>query len=281
MLAVPNSFSPPVRRGASACLNQAGIEPDALRPADVDETPSAVSCRAPVPIVWRAPRPMRRSSRCSSMTNCALVHSCRRHRGRCRAAHPAQSRTGGRGGRQCLRLLSGRNHRVYTAICLVTPRETFRQRLVETRVRFKRLTEDDIHPISAPANGAARRAAMRCRASRARSWSSWSAPTPMSSDCRFMKPPRAGRRGVSDPLRLVECQLTAPNARVREPCPNWRQRAAKPCPICGKPSVEASKPFCSERCRDVDLNRWLSGSYAFPRARATTRMIRTSPSRHA
>jgi endogenous inhibitor of DNA gyrase (YacG/DUF329 family) len=33
--------------------------------------------------------------------------------------------------------------------------------------------------------------------------------------------------------------------------------AAKKCPICGKPAVEASKPFCSERCRDVDLNRWL------------------------
>jgi endogenous inhibitor of DNA gyrase (YacG/DUF329 family) len=39
---------------------------------------------------------------------------------------------------------------------------------------------------------------------------------------------------------------------------------AKHCPICGKPAVEASKPFCSERCRDVDLNRWLSNSYAIP-----------------
>jgi endogenous inhibitor of DNA gyrase (YacG/DUF329 family) len=39
---------------------------------------------------------------------------------------------------------------------------------------------------------------------------------------------------------------------------------AKPCPICGKPATEASKPFCSERCRDVDLNRWLSNSYAIP-----------------
>jgi uncharacterized protein len=38
----------------------------------------------------------------------------------------------------------------------------------------------------------------------------------------------------------------------------------KPCPICGKPALEASKPFCSERCRDVDLNRWLSGSYVVP-----------------
>lgn len=38
----------------------------------------------------------------------------------------------------------------------------------------------------------------------------------------------------------------------------------KPCPICGKPSSEASRPFCSERCRSVDLNRWLSGAYAIP-----------------
>jgi endogenous inhibitor of DNA gyrase (YacG/DUF329 family) len=42
------------------------------------------------------------------------------------------------------------------------------------------------------------------------------------------------------------------------------KRVAKPCPICGKPASEASRPFCSERCRDVDLNRWLSNSYAIP-----------------
>jgi endogenous inhibitor of DNA gyrase (YacG/DUF329 family) len=40
--------------------------------------------------------------------------------------------------------------------------------------------------------------------------------------------------------------------------------SAKRCPICGKPALEAAKPFCSERCRDVDLNRWLSGSYVVP-----------------
>jgi endogenous inhibitor of DNA gyrase (YacG/DUF329 family) len=46
--------------------------------------------------------------------------------------------------------------------------------------------------------------------------------------------------------------------------PEPAAKAAKPCPICGKPSVAASKPFCSERCRDVDLNRWLSNSYSIP-----------------
>ena len=38
----------------------------------------------------------------------------------------------------------------------------------------------------------------------------------------------------------------------------------KPCPICGKPAVEPHRPFCSARCADVDLNRWLSGVYAVP-----------------
>ncbi|MXQ12671.1 DNA gyrase inhibitor YacG [Microvirga makkahensis] len=36
------------------------------------------------------------------------------------------------------------------------------------------------------------------------------------------------------------------------------------CPICGKPTILDYKPFCSKRCADVDLNRWLSGSYAIP-----------------
>jgi uncharacterized protein len=39
---------------------------------------------------------------------------------------------------------------------------------------------------------------------------------------------------------------------------------AAPCPICGKPLVQQFRPFCSPRCRDVDLNRWLSGRYAVP-----------------
>jgi endogenous inhibitor of DNA gyrase (YacG/DUF329 family) len=37
-----------------------------------------------------------------------------------------------------------------------------------------------------------------------------------------------------------------------------------PCPICRKPAVERFRPFCSKRCADVDLNRWLSGVYAVP-----------------
>lgn len=36
------------------------------------------------------------------------------------------------------------------------------------------------------------------------------------------------------------------------------------CPICGKPRAQQFRPFCSKRCTDVDLNRWLKGVYAVP-----------------
>ena len=38
----------------------------------------------------------------------------------------------------------------------------------------------------------------------------------------------------------------------------------KPCPICGKPAEQLFRPFCSRRCADVDLHRWLTGAYAVP-----------------
>ena len=40
----------------------------------------------------------------------------------------------------------------------------------------------------------------------------------------------------------------------------------KRCPICRKPADPAHRPFCSKRCADVDLHRWLSGGYAIPAA---------------
>ncbi len=47
-----------------------------------------------------------------------------------------------------------------------------------------------------------------------------------------------------------------------------RGGAGRRCPICGKPAQAATRPFCSKRCRDVDLNRWLSGTYVVPGAEA-------------
>lgn len=41
-------------------------------------------------------------------------------------------------------------------------------------------------------------------------------------------------------------------------------RSTAKCPICGKPRDDTYRPFCSKRCADVDLGRWLHGSYAIP-----------------
>jgi hypothetical protein len=48
-----------------------------------------------------------------------------------------------------------------------------------------------------------------------------------------------------------------------------RDRAAAPrhgprCPICGRPAAAVSRPFCSRRCADIDLGRWLTNQYIVP-----------------
>ena len=43
-----------------------------------------------------------------------------------------------------------------------------------------------------------------------------------------------------------------------------RRRPATRCPICGKPTAQEFRPFCSKRCTHIDLGRWLDGSYRIP-----------------
>ena len=125
-------------------INQAGIEPDALQPADIDEIPK----RGELPRACAT-----RLARAKAEAALATVRLDEDLRGAFVVAADTVVAVGRRilpkaelldEAAQCLRLLSGRNHRVYTAVCLVTPREAFRQRLVETRVRFKRLSDQDI-----------------------------------------------------------------------------------------------------------------------------------------
>jgi hypothetical protein len=40
--------------------------------------------------------------------------------------------------------------------------------------------------------------------------------------------------------------------------------SAGKCPICGKPPAASYRPFCSSRCANVDLHRWLTGVYSIP-----------------
>jgi septum formation protein len=127
-----------------ALISQAGIEPEALRPADLDETP------------LRGELPRACANRLARAKADAALEMVRLD-DELKGAYILSADTVVAVGRrilpkaelldqaaQCLRLLSGRNHRVHSAVCLVTPKEAFRQRLVETRVRFKRLSEEDI-----------------------------------------------------------------------------------------------------------------------------------------
>jgi septum formation protein len=125
-------------------INQAGIEPDSLRPTDIEETPQ----RGELPRACA-----NRLARAKAEAALALVRVDEELKGAYILSADTVVAVGRRilpkaelldEAAQCLRLLSGRNHRVHTAICLVTPKETFRQRLVETKVRFKRLSDEDI-----------------------------------------------------------------------------------------------------------------------------------------
>jgi septum formation protein len=125
-------------------INQAGIEPDSLRPTDIDETPQ----RGELPRACA-----NRLARAKAEAALALVRVDDELKGAYILSADTVVAVGRRilpkaelldEAAQCLRLLSGRNHRVHTAICLITPKEAFRQRLVETKVRFKRLSDEDI-----------------------------------------------------------------------------------------------------------------------------------------
>src|ERR1700746_1281202 len=125
-------------------INQVGIEPDALRPTDIDET--AKSGELPRAYATRLARNKAETAlgmvRIDDELKGAYILAADTVVAVGRRILPKAERLGD--APQCLRPLAGRNHRVHTAICLVTPKETFRQRYVETRVRFKRLSEQDI-----------------------------------------------------------------------------------------------------------------------------------------
>lgn len=52
----------------------------------------------------------------------------------------------------------------------------------------------------------------------------------------------------------------------KNPEPPVRLRTRRPCPLCRQPSKQKYHPFCSARCADIDLHRWLGGQYAIPAA---------------
>ncbi len=127
-----------------ALLQQIGIEPDMLLPADVDETP--VKGEKPRELARRLARDKAQAARRIAdgreelsgsyiLSADTVVAVGRRVLPKAEVVEEAAG---------CLRLLSGRSHRVYTGVVLMTPKGAIRERIVETRLRFKRIGREEL-----------------------------------------------------------------------------------------------------------------------------------------
>jgi septum formation protein len=127
-----------------ALLAQIGVEPDSVLPSEIDEAPrrgESPRALAQRLAVEKAARTAKLSFKVPDLAPCltlaadTVVCVGRRILPKCEILDEAEA---------CLRLLSGRAHRVYTGLALVTAKGGMRRRLVETRVRFKRLSGEEI-----------------------------------------------------------------------------------------------------------------------------------------
>lgn len=127
-----------------ALLDQAGIKADSLLPTDIDETPK--KNERPRDLARRLAREKAEAAYVvigkQPELNSAYIIAADTVVALNRRVLPKPEIVDEAA--ECLRLLSGRAHRVYTAVTLVTPKGAFRERLVETRIRFKRLSSEDI-----------------------------------------------------------------------------------------------------------------------------------------
>jgi septum formation protein len=125
-------------------LQQAGLMADALLPTEIDETPKRnetprslatrlASEKAAAALKIKALQPELEGAFLIAADTVVAVG--RRVLPKCETSDETE---------QCLRLLSGRQHRVYTAVSLITPKGYERRRLVEARLRFKRLSASEI-----------------------------------------------------------------------------------------------------------------------------------------
>ncbi|MBB4093415.1 Maf-like protein [Ochrobactrum pecoris] len=125
-------------------LGQAGIEPDHIYPADIDETPQRAE--HPRSLARRLSREKARKAQEQLKDDASFADAFilaadtvvavgRRILPKTEIADEA---------RECLRLLSGRTHKVFTGVSLVLPNGNLRQTLVETRLRFERLSRQQM-----------------------------------------------------------------------------------------------------------------------------------------
>jgi septum formation protein len=127
-----------------ALLGQAGLEPDLLNPADIDETPrkketprslSARLAKEKAKHALTMPQVEALQGKKFVLAADTVVALGRRVLGKPESAEEAI---------QILQLLSGRAHKVFTSVSLIAPNGSQRTRVVDTKVRFKRLTREEI-----------------------------------------------------------------------------------------------------------------------------------------
>jgi septum formation protein len=127
-----------------ALLAQIGVKPDAVLPAEIDETPRpreepralAERLASEKALASAAIASQRKDlSPCLTLAADTVVGVGRRILPKCETRDEAET---------CLDLLSGRGHRVFTGLALVTGSGAVRRRLVETRLRFKRLSPNEV-----------------------------------------------------------------------------------------------------------------------------------------
>ena len=258
--------SAPARAG-STLLRQIGVEPDADRSPPTStrrrcasETPRALALSASP----RAKADARRAARAASRR----LRARRRHRGRGRPPHAAQGRDDATRRAACLALLSGRAHRVLTGVAAGRAR-TARRRTPESRpacASSGSRDEIDAYLASGEWRGKAGGYAIQGRAGAF-------VVAPDRLLLRRRRPAAlrdrgaAGRRGLSAVHRHwtpggVSMVKRAEYAGGKgEPRPQDLRDLRAP----RDPKYD---PFCSRRCADVDLHRWLKGTYVVPGAAA-------------
>ncbi|MBO0345383.1 Maf-like protein [Roseibium limicola] len=144
MIKVPSLILASASPRRLALLQQIGLEPDVLMPADVDETPKKLE--APRALALRLAREKAKAVHAIAERSDELRHSIvlaadtvvgvgRRILPKAEYSDQALA---------CLSLLSGRGHRVFTGVCVIDVDGRVRTKLVETRVRFKRLSRQDM-----------------------------------------------------------------------------------------------------------------------------------------
>jgi len=127
-----------------ALLAQIGVDPDRVLPSEVDEAPRRGEAPRALAQRLAAEKAEASAALAAKIPDLApfvtlaadtVVAVGRRILPKCEIRDEAEA---------CLRLLSGRAHRVYTGLALVTAKGALRRRLIETRVRFKRMSREEI-----------------------------------------------------------------------------------------------------------------------------------------